>query len=95
MPESNQAQCLASKRQRRRNSPEIPQVPTVPLPDHEPVPSDPDYADQRAGDLSVGAWGMQVLRERPKKMPPKKYPFGFTAPIKEVEDDNRSEEDST
>jgi hypothetical protein len=50
--------------------------------DHqEPEPADPDYVDQRAGDLQVGSYGYVVLYERNRKLPPK-HPVGFAPAVK-------------
>jgi hypothetical protein len=49
-----------------------------PLPDHEPIPANPDYADQRAGDLQIGYLAQLTGRDARKHR--KKLPFGFRAP---------------
>lgn len=42
----------------------------------EPEPADPDYEDQRAGDLTVGSYTYTWLYDKDRPVPPKR-PFGF------------------
>ena len=57
----------------------VPLPPRVPLPDAEPIPASPDFADQRAGELGVGSYASLVWRDKPTRRRRPKFPTGFRA----------------